>query len=141
MQNRRKKIILNQIHFCFQPFQISAVPWLCWWKGCVSGCCEKFGSSGISGSSPEVCIQQGNAVGFVKPASPSEHRPWSLTLETSGDERESPGGHQGLGVFRGQIRTVSQRLLCPAGRCFRSWPHLKELIVPPGWEEQQLGGH
>lgn len=39
------------------------------------------------------------------------------------------------------LRTPAQRLLCPDGRCFRSWPHSKELLVPPGWEEQQLGGH
>lgn len=98
VQNRRKKIILNQIHSCFQPFQICllAVPWLCWCKGSISSCYEKFRGSGISDHSPKVCLLQGNAVGFVKPASHSEHRPGH-----SGDE--SPDGHQGLGVLLGQI--------------------------------------
>lgn len=136
-----------------------AVPWLCWWKGCISGCWERFRGSGISGHSPKVCLHQGNAVGFVKPTSHSEHKPWPLALGASGGEGESPGGHRGLGVSHGQIRcrtlstapkyraskfplrTPAQRLLCPDGSCFRSWPHSKELLVPPGWEEQQLGGH
>lgn len=81
MQNRREKIILNLIHFCFHPFRIClwAVPWLCWWKGCISGCCEKFRGSGSSGHSPRLCLHQGNAVGFVRLTCHSEHRPWPLT--------------------------------------------------------------